>query len=305
MVCKNDIEAIFNQIERIDDLIGFGRYLYNNNNKQHFDDETRNMLTNHKPPAIAPHSPEQARLLRHKAIGIKQGWHKNTPAHREWQNYWLACCRSSKCDFIFKVLSQYGIDREQDMQTIMTDPDFLPPEQSVRDAYEDVCTSFLLRRYSLTRAWKLKGSSWPTLVKFLLPRLLGAMIAGMIYMTGGQTLLERPSRLYENSIHCFVILAVVTLLMGFLFLLYSCQKVTGYGFRKVVWRAFLMTGIGLLYSAIITAFVLIVIIYPESRNTDSTGLPKLITWLTTTEAAFLLGILLQAFWEEKTVSEPL
>lgn len=241
---------------------------------------------------------------------------------RQWHSYWLDCCRSDKCNYIFNVLADCGIDREEDIAKIITAPDFYD-DLSIREkkGYLDPCINYLLRRYSLFRAfrlwWKYKPAQWRSkllyfigVLRFTLPRLWGAIIVGILFLMGGMESMELPTRLYDVSVVTTWILVAIAIFIAFIYLNYECGKNTEYGRGEALIRSTYVTLLGLLESAAISAFFVHRIIIPVHRHTTSTASNPItidfwITWGAFTVAAFLIGIFLQSFWEEKTIAEPL
>lgn len=242
---------------------------------------------------------------------------------RLWQSYWLNCCRSDKCNYIFNVLIDCDIDREIDIAVTVSDPAF-HKELSAREkkGYIDLCINYLLRRYSLYRAFKLWNKFRPAIragtlvelfydgLRFSLPRLWGAIIVGILFLMSGVESIELPTRLHDVSAVTIWLLIVLTLFIAFIYLNYECGKLTEYGRGEALIRSTNVALLGLVESAAISAFIVHRVLVPVHRDTtsaasDSITIDFWITWGAFTVAAFLIGIFLQSFWEERTIAEPL
>ena len=242
---------------------------------------------------------------------------------RLWQSYWLNCCRSDKCNYVFNVLIDCGIDREIDIAVTVSDPSF-HEELSAREkrGYIDLCINYLLRRYSLCRAFKLWNRFKPAfragtlvdlfydMLRFSLPRLWGAIMVGILFLMGGIESIELPTRLHDVSAAMMALLIALTLFIAFIYLSYECGKLTEYGRTEALIRSTNVALLGLVESAAISAFFVHRILIPVHRHTTSAASNPItvdfwITWGAFTVAAFLIGIFLQSFWEEKTIAEPL
>ena len=274
-----------------------------------------------EPPNSPPSSPEAAFFLRHKALHIKTGW-KDLSLRARWQRYWFDCCRSSKCDYLFSMLAEdpfdvykEKIDREKDILLLLRDECFW--EKGIayptgRSHYLKISLSYLLRRYSYWRALKLwckhRQLEFKWIFSFFsltLPRLWGAIIVGALFLMSGQEGWEKPTKLYEVSQATFRGLIVLTIIIAFLYLCYECRKVTEYGKGEISLRSVTIVIVGLIESAIISAFFVRLVLLPIHSKYYDFALNPWVTWGAFTVAAFLIGIFLQSFWEEKTIAEPL
>jgi len=263
----------------------------------------------------APESPEVALIYRQYAF-TKDGW-TDKKLHAEWQNYWLSCCRSTRCDYIFNILAECGIDREKDILQILADEEFWKfVPQKGKENYIWIYMRYFLRRYSLLNARKLckqdkdKNILNTILIcfNFLLPRFLGSIILGVLFLISAQEMWELPTRVYSFSTTFFVIFSFLMFLFSFLYLFYECKKVTEYKTLPVVKRALLVFVLGLLESAIVSAFAVYVLLPAFEKNPgffNLDHLQKLQTFISFIVESLFIGIFLQAFWEEKTITEPL
>ena len=110
-----------------------------------------------KPLSSPPQNLEQALAAWHLAM-------ENTSPRLEeykasWQNYWLNCCLSSKCDHMFLILKACGIDREDNVEDLINNEVFLNKitlESKAGEAvYKKTIADWFLRRYNGTMARKI------------------------------------------------------------------------------------------------------------------------------------------------------
>jgi len=145
--------------------------------------------------------------------------------------------------------------------------------------------------------------------KLLLPRLLGTVLIGFIPLTMGQEVYTFPLRL---NIWQIFAMSGILYLIALLYLTTECYITTGK--KDAFMRALLITLYGLFISFFIGIFICDItsihfIDYSRSiYATSYRGLfgvlyPQIVIFFAS--AALLMGIFIQVFWEEKTITEPL
>lgn len=302
------------EIKEIGDLSG----------RNDFNQFSKNCLNNElscdKIPTAPPSSPEAAFAMRRLAFS-EQGLDKEIRAW--WQNYWLSCCLSSKCDYIFAILAKYDVDREEDILSLLGKKFLLTsyiPDKG-QEYYYNRCISFLLRRYSLRRAWRLWHihKSPQGLISLFLPRMFGTTILGVLSIASATETSTLPMRIWQSHPYWWYGLLVACVLCPFLVLCYETRKVTESGseqtgcvaslkyfMQSTARRASLIYFIGLAMSFAISA-IPVWIIPPPLGSTPITPLWEnwAINWVFFAVWALFIGIFLQSFWEEKTIAEPL
>ncbi len=313
-------KAIFQAISKTESLERFNEVLADYRAK--IDETLIHAVVEHEPPTTIPNSTEQAFFIRHKALLLKEDGWTDKRRRARWQNYWLSCCLSSKCDYLFSILAEdpfdvypEKIDREKDILRLLRDEGFW--EKGVayptgKSHYLKISLSYLLRRYSYRRAFHLwckhRQFEFKWIFSFFsltLPRLWGAIIVGMLFLMSGQEGWEKPTKLYEVSQATFWGLIALAIIIAFFYLSYECRKVTEYGQREISRRSGIIMGVGLVESAFISYIFVWRVLLPIQSEYYNFELNPWVTWGAFTVAAFLIGIFLQSFWEEKTIAEPL
>ncbi|MDR4497183.1 MAG: hypothetical protein MRK02_04550 [Candidatus Scalindua sp.] len=147
-------------------------------------------------------------------------------------------------------------------------------------------------------------------VKFFLPRLLGAVFVGFIPLVAGSEMYTFPLSLtwFQVSVGVFILV-----LIAFLYLTLECYTLIG---KKggIFWRASSVILYGLFASflmALCLCDIAAVHFIDYSKGSFPTGYrglvgviyPKIVLFYA--PAALLIGIFIQIFWEEKTITEPL
>lgn len=266
-----------------------------------------------KIPETAPKSLIQALLARQLALGVTNGWTDNS-LRAKWQNYWLSCCRSSKCDYLFTLMkeikyddkcSQSKIDREEDIVKLCDQNN----QNNVlwkylkmgKKSHLDLYVRFLLRRYAWYKAFKLwcriKNIS---LINFILPRLVGALLIGFLPFLEPSIwkVIVNMNRVFYWMISLFFVV------FSFIYLLYDCFRVLEGSGRKALVRASCVTIYGLLVGFLFSKLGICLLkdTYAEEFLTQiNYERPSLFF----SSAALFIGIFIQVLWEEKTIAEPL
>ena len=222
----------------------------------------------------------------------------------KWQHYWFRCCISDKCNYIFSILKSKNVDREEDLKRICNPCSELWKERGDEEmqGYVDMCIDFFLKRYNLGAAYHLWRNNPPItnmgFFKLLLPRLLSAILIGFIPIATSEelqifTVEKQSSILY----YC-----IIMLLISIIYIIFECHKTI----RKTVverhwWlRIVPVLVLGLSYS-LIFSYILTTIGFLVKEGWN--GSLEIVLFYAM--FAFLVGILIQLLWEEKTVTEPL
>ncbi|MEW6089172.1 MAG: hypothetical protein AB1498_12805 [bacterium] len=255
-------------------------------------------------PSGPPISPENALLTRQLAVGLIDVDEK---LKAQWENYWIRCCLSRKCDYIFSVLVECGINREKDILDLLNNGklwNYLGSESGWgKEYYINICIKFLLSRYAWFDALNIKSKqTFLPLFHLSLPKLWGSILIGIIPFISSKDLMGLPGKL--TSIQ-FKISIIFMFLLTLLYFLYECHseyecftdKCRNEIIRNRALWVFLM---GIIYSFVLSYFICkpILSIYIADAEVC-----KSIIYFTA--SSLFIGILLQVFWQEKTITEPL
>jgi hypothetical protein len=270
------------------------------------------------PPKNKPVSVRQALAVRRLALKGLSGW-LDVLQRARWQNYWMDCCRSPKCDYLFSALQctseprEKTIDREKDLLNLMD------PSQPIWNYLESTETSesikyriylalqFLLRRHAWGTArrilWRNRArfrisDIAPLLLHFIMPRLFGAIIVGFLPFFENSTW-EVVLRMQISA--PFFILILLT--FSFAYFSYDCYSVTEGNARKALKRGALTTLSAYFIACLIAcAFVdaMAPVYRPDAESYERINLIFIFAGLT-----LAFGIIIQMFWEDKTIAEPL
>lgn len=150
-------------------------------------------------------------------------------------------------------------------------------------------------------------------VKFLFPRLVGTIFIGLYSLVDSAYMWSFPPQLKNPGI---VAISMSAFIMSVLFLAWECRLVTKLPMTETIRRAFPIAMYGLLVSIMLALFASDIMgayfMKPEliaEGGPFNKGLfggliyPKVVILFSA--VSLLIGILLRAFWEEKTVTEPL
>ena len=220
----------------------------------------------------------------------------------EWQHYWFKCCISDKCDYIFSILTSKDVDREDDLKKICNPESKLWKARGNEEmqGYVDLCIDFFLKRYNWLDAsklwWKSPSRKNLNFTKLLFPRLLGAILVGFIPIITSKEIWEFAGDNQSNLLTYCAIIFIVSIF----YLEYELYKTTR-GTIVKKWcqlRIIPVLVFGLSYSLFFSYIFTIV------------GFMEGVGWCWNRVTfyamfAFLIGILIQLLWEEKTASEPL
>ncbi len=268
-----------------------------------------------EPPFNPPDSVIEALIARQLALKID-----NCENNAQWQNYWFSCCISGKCDYLFNLIAKYKnfnfkkikdinpcIDREEDIKKLLEENSILlknveikgmEKEEHGKKAYLNLCIKFLLKRYALMSALKLwwKHKNPFVFVNFLLPRLLGVIVLGLLFLF---TEVNIKNFVMNMSVGQYLAATSLFIVISFLYMSYECYNVVEERVLKSIGRALVMTVFGLLMSLfLIKIFFIFMIGIPEKIEVPR---PELLY----VSAALFIGILSAIFFEDKTIAEPL
>lgn len=249
----------------------------------------------------APVNPEYAYAARALAIEIPLEQHKKA----EWQHYWFRCCISDKCNYIFSILKSKDVDREEDLKKICNCNSELWKARGDDEmrGYVDVCIDFFLKRYNWTDAYHLYRNNSPIVhinaFKLLFPRLFSAILVGFLPIATSYEIQKFAEGIQSDILVYPLVISVISGL-SISYLLFECHKtIRGTAVKKQCSEriAPVLAG-GLLFSLFFSCGFTIVGFLGEG----DWCLARVIFYAM---FAFLVGILLQLLWEEKTVTEPL
>lgn len=286
--------SLHEEFEKIDGLKGFNNIVKNAN----IDIAPAKIYTE------PVKTPEEAIAVQTLALKIKNGLDVRNKAL--WQHYWLKCCLSEKCDYVFSILSaeHINISREEDLLKIITGnvvTNCLSTE--AKKYYLAVCINFLLKRYNWIGACKLfkehfKTANW-NLFELLLPRMLSAILVGIILIASSGDLMEFSNGILNSNY--FYYFLIFTFLLSFCYFFFDCNKIVRGSLPRnrhnleVIRRIVPILLWGFCWSIIFSYIFLY--IYNSVLNWN--------TILFYASFSFFIGILVQLLWEEKTVPEPL
>jgi hypothetical protein len=252
-------------------------------------------------------TPEQGLIIRHLALKIKPAGDFSEDIKKECQRYWLGCCYNSKCDYDFALYRELEIDRENDIIALWSKSILFQNLSAEGKAYyRDVCMKFLLRRYSLCKAmklWEWKGFFG---INLFLPRLMGAILIGFIPLIMAEEIWKAPSKLFISDPFIFCMLTTLFLIGSYIYLFIECRNTIGkVPIRDLIWRPFRVFFYGIVISLGLSSLIVHFLSphVPEfSKNDIFLSYPTILLFAS---AALLIGIFIQVFWEEKTITEPL
>lgn len=259
-----------------------------------------------KIPKTIPQDAYSAYLARKLALdGLDDS---NFTNQYRWQTYWFKCCISEKCNFIFSYLQQKNVDRENDLEKICN-----PVESKIQDklgdeamkGYLDAGIDFFLKRYNVCGAWGLYNkypSKWNiNFIKLLLPRMFSAILIGFIPIVTSSDIkdfvfLNSCIFLYPTNSNLWVYSSCMAI-VSFAYISFECRKTTRDTQVASGKRSVLVFAIGMVYALIFSVMFAKIGLLGEALHLAAIIFYALF--------AFLIGILIQLLWEEKTTTEPL
>jgi len=268
-------------------------------------------------PQTPPPTPERAMIYRTIALYIDLGNKKELKAR--WQNYWLKCCRSPECDYIFLFLKD-KVNREADILELWNQEKEIwqtaSDSNKVREIHRHAYSRFLLRRYAIKETLTLLDMNRSIAdVKKLLNlfaklsvRIFVGLIVGYFFSILNPTLWELAMgmRCCQYFLSWFFLF-----IFSFLYLWYECYTEVEYRKCLAFKRIWIVAIINLVISYVI-AFWLVYFL----KNFPQIFLPgkysglalEINLWYKPTVffavLAMFLSIFIQHFWQEKTVLEP-
>ncbi len=276
-------------------------------NKQIGDfDGTENAYGIHyrRPPDSPPQIAEEALSAKRLAMELS---FTDEYLKARWQRYWLSCCLNPKCDYIFAVLKECNINRERNLLDIIEAWEnnnfwkYLGSEHG-KSYYIDTCIKFLLRRYNWIDAlklwWKYNKRSFSG-INLLLPRLIGAIILGFIPLVMADEIWQFPSKMYAESVTDYWLLSILLPGVSWIYLLIECRNTVG----KVKFFRPSLVFIGGVIISLFLSFFIVVPLLSSYISTSDVSCKQ--TKLLFASLALFIGIFIQVFWEEKTITEPL
>ena len=258
-----------------------------------------------KPLETPPVTSEQAYAARHLAMVLS---FKDNYLKALWQRYWLSCCLSSKCDFVFAELNAININREKDIITIWEKGNIWEYIGSNfgKAFYHDICQKFLLRRYAWwysCKIWFKYNRKSFAFFNLLLPRLLGTILIGFLVLTTSEEMWLFPSKIYIGDKMLYFTLLIIGVFVSWLYLFIECRNINGkISFLTILGRSSWVLFIGAVYSLIISNFIIVPVFGTYIVGEYVTCFQ---TKLLFSSLALFIGIFIQIFWEEKTITEPL
>lgn len=253
-----------------------------------------------KVPENVPINEKFAYLARKVALEI------HSKREGEWQHYWFRCCISSKCNYIFKVLDSKKVNREEDLIEICNPQSSLYKSitnERIRQSYFDLSIDFLLRRYNLCEAFQLclkAPNKYRNLPKFIIPRMTSAILVGFIVIATSSEIWEFTvtNQPYLIS-YCTLLLSLSVLYL----LMEYCKTTQSTLLSLKSFRILPILIEGISFSVIFSYIFTIIGLF-TTVNIPETAISCTSRIIFYSVLAFLIGILIQLFWEEKAMTEP-
>lgn len=254
-------------------------------------------------PNSAPSNPDIAYVA--KQLAFRDILSKDKQAY--WQDYWYKCCVSNKCDYIFSVLRDKNVDREDDLKKIceiMYDPKNPVWEKAGNGRREYISTAinFFLGRYYWFNAYALwnkydSGINLNFIKIFLLPRLLGAISLGVVFLASASEIQEYVE-IHQSSILIQAGLVIILIILYIIFEFYNKVRQTIVIKRSRIKSIGIVFLIGIFYSICFSLYF------------SSIGVIGDYNWCWKAKIffaafVFFIGILLQILWEDKTIPDTL
>lgn len=216
---------------------------------------------------------------------------------------WLQICvnphEEVNYDFFFeKYKKELTIDKEQEIKNIL----FIKEggKEKLRGLLDNndwyirlkTIENWFLKRYDRETAVKIFECRKSTSIdlKFYYPRLIGAIIIGLV-----QIFFNANKYITQYiSFNKFIVLTVIFFALSFFYLSYECYNITNN--RDVsLYRSFLLCFFSFVFLSIFLIF-LIRWFYEQFYFYNS---------ILFSSAAIFIGIFIQILWEDKTITEPL
>lgn len=231
---------------------------------------------------------------------------------------WLKICinpqREVNYDFYFE---KNKLDREKEVKEILFDE-----KGDLRSIFKEkddwqirlrTIADWFLKRYDIVTARKIykhiKSKTFFDKIRLFIPRLIGAIFIGFLPLIMGQETWELPLKL---DYWWTIVLSILSWFFAYSYLTVECHNII----RKkndALKRGVSVFLMGLLYS-LVFAFVIVSVMgrhFVISEDLKSKWVDFMGTQIYCENIIFfaslalLIGIFIQVFWEEKTITEPL
>lgn len=237
---------------------------------------------------------------------------------------WLKICvnpqKEINYDFFFE---KNGLEKEEEVRKILFENNGKGPLRKVFKSTDwqirlRSISDWFLKRYDIITARKIiKNVDKPVKsifdkIKLLSPRLWGAIFIGFIPLVAGQETWDFPVKVLEVDGWIYLLcLSAFFVLMSFGYLIIECYNLTRNEIVTIK-RAWFVCLKGFLISFVFSTLIVYVMgQYSVGDASVGSGwnllgrkvFPGNIIFFAS--AALLIGIFIQVFWEEKTITEPL
>jgi len=225
----------------------------------------------------------------------------------------LRHCFAADTEFIFIELRPHGIKREELVKDIAhkflyVETSHFPITLQSRQYYRQKIFEWFIRRYAWWNAVKAiwrSGLPLPTCINLIYPRFLGGIIIGFLPLVPESSVWKLAAK-YGITSSCdpvpTLVLIIVTLVLVFMYIYYECFKLIQ-SHCKTFFRSLGTLLLGCIYSLGVFGFI-----YWPLMKVEPEYVLQNDFWLYAPffcPAALLVGVFLQFFWEEKTITEPL
>jgi len=234
---------------------------------------------------------------------------------------WLKICinpqREVNYDFYFE---KNKLDKEEEVRRILFEED---GKGRIRDIFTKddwqirlrTIADWFLKRYDIATARKIYDfirkpyKSCFDNVRLCLPRLIGAIFIGFLPLITAKDIWELPLKL---GLFWTIVISFLSIGFAYLYLTAECYNVIKK--KKAAYTRAARVGVsGLIYSLLFAVFIVSILgKHFITGNLKSNGInfvPGTEIYLENViffaSAALLIGIFIQIFWEEKTITEPL
>jgi len=247
---------------------------------------------------------------------------KNEEAFYEWLKICVNSKKEPNYDF---YLEKKGFDKEVEVKQILFEDNgtddireiFKDDNGQIRDEWQirlKTIASWFLKRYDLSTAMKILNScdkSRLDKINLILPRLLVAIFIGFLPLIFNQGTWELALNL---GLWWVILISSLLIAISIFYFQFECYNITRN--KKTAKKRGLFVGI---YGLVISLFFSIIIVISKgeffvgydykTRGLNVLGriifLEDILFILIFASAALLIGIFIQIFWEEKTITESL
>lgn len=261
-----------------------------------------------------PKTIREGLIFRHIAINLPI----NEKFKGKWENYWLGWCLKPQSNSFFAATAGV-IDPEDDVMKILQSETFLAGlTVSGKAYYLRRVADWYLKRFNWKAAKTLlaliprEHQSFLDVAKLGYPRLFGSVVVGFLPLLSAPDLWKFPI----SQPACFTTaLAFVSLTVAFLYLRIEYANTTGHTdserpsgvlLAAVVCALSVSAGFtALLENHFLCKEFLSQLDFRPFQFTLG-GISLYVSlWIFLASAALVIGIFVQSFWEEKTMTEPL